>query len=117
MLEYQGEYGKAKVMIDTIDESTVSQIYEFLNHELFVNHIAIMPDCHYGKGAVIGFTMEMTDKIIPNIVGVDIGCGMLSDNVGKNLFAENEILMDLRKQPEEIRILINETIDGKQIPK
>lgn len=88
MLEYQGKYGKAKVMIDTIDESTVSQIYEFLNHKVFVNPIAIMPDCHYGKGAVIGFTMKMGDKIIPNIVGVDIGCGMLSNNVGKNLFAE-----------------------------
>lgn len=88
MLEYKGEYGTAKVMIDIIDESTVSQIYEFLNHELFVNHIAIMPDCHYGKGAVIGFTMKLSDKIIPNIVGVDIGCGMLSNNIGKNLFAE-----------------------------
>ena len=88
MLEYKGKYGTAKVMIDDIDQATVSQIYEFLNHEAFTSPIAIMPDCHKGNGAVIGFTMEMTDKIIPNVVGVDINCGMLSFNVGKNILAE-----------------------------
>lgn len=89
MLEYQGKYGKALVMLNELyDQNTISQIYEFLNHPAFTNPIAIMPDCHYGKGAVIGFTMEMSDMIIPNIVGVDINCGMLSlffkpDNVKK----------------------------------
>ena len=78
LLEYQGECGKAKVMIDKVDSATVQQIYEFLNHEAFTNPIAIMPDTHKGMGAVIGFTMEMTDKIIPNVIGVDIGCGMLA---------------------------------------
>ena len=84
MLEYQGKIGKAKVMIDKIDSATVSQIYEFLNHEAFTNPIAIMPDTHAGAGAVIGFTMELTSKIIPNVIGVDIGCGMLSMDVGSN---------------------------------
>lgn len=88
MLEYQGKYGKAKVMIDNIDQATVSQIYEFLNHSAFVNPIAIMPDTHAGNGAVIGFTMLMTDQIIPNIVGVDINCGMLFFTIGKNILAE-----------------------------
>jgi tRNA-splicing ligase RtcB len=88
MLEYQGKYGKAKVMIDDIDQATISQIYEFLNHPAFTNPIAIMPDTHAGNGAVIGFTMEMTDMIIPNVVGVDINCGMYSFNVGKNVLAE-----------------------------
>ena len=86
MIPYWGEYGKALVMLDQLsDENTIKQIYAFLNHEAFTNPIAIMPDCHYGKGAVIGFTMEMTDKIIPNIVGVDINCGMLSLFLGKNV--------------------------------
>lgn len=84
MLEYKGIYGTAKVMCDEIDEVTVSQIYKFLNHEAFTNPISIMPDTHAGKGAVIGFTMEMTDKIIPNVVGVDINCGVLSINMGMN---------------------------------
>jgi tRNA-splicing ligase RtcB len=84
MLEYKGKYGKAKVMIDDIDQATVSQIYEFLNHEAFTNSVAIMPDTHAGNGAVIGFTMKMTNMIIPNVVGVDINCGMHSINVGKH---------------------------------
>jgi len=87
MLEYKGKYGTAKVMINDIDQATVSQIYEFLNHEAFTNPVAIMPDCHKGNGAVIGFTMIMTDKIIPNVVGVDINCGMLSFKVEKNILS------------------------------
>ncbi|HUU88347.1 MAG TPA: RtcB family protein, partial [Candidatus Glassbacteria bacterium] len=85
---YKGKYGEAKVMIDSVDSATISQVYEFLNHEAFTNPIAVMPDCHKGNGAVIGFTMKMTDMIIPNVVGVDINCGMFSMNVGKNVLAE-----------------------------
>ena len=69
----------ANIMIDEIDETTKEQIQGFLNHPAFANtYISIMPDCHAGKGAVVGFTMKMNDYIIPNVVGVDIGCGMLS---------------------------------------
>ena len=83
---YKGKYGEATSMIDEMEPNTVEQIYGFLNHEAFTNHIAIMPDCHKGAGTVIGFTMPMTEKVIPNVVGVDIGCGMLSVNVGKRVF-------------------------------
>jgi len=86
MFEVEGKYGKAKIMIDGIDNETMSQIYEFLAHPAFTNPISIMPDCHYGKGAVIGFTMPITDKVIPNTIGVDIGCGVLTFNVGKDIF-------------------------------
>ena len=89
MLEYKGRCGTAKVMTDNVDSATVSQIYEFLNHEAFTNPVVVMPDCHKGNGAVIGFTMEMTDMVIPNVVGVDINCGMNSFNVGKNVLAES----------------------------
>lgn len=102
MLEYQGEYGKAKVMIDNIDPSTAKQIYEFLNHEAFTNPIAIMPDTHAGAGAVIGFTMEMTDKVIPNVIGVDIGCGMLSAEFPPN-FLDSINIPDLN---DKIRSVI-----------
>ena len=86
MFELQGKYGKAKVMVDNIDEETMSQIYEFLNHPAFTNSIAIMPDCHKGKGAVIGFTMPLGNKVIPNTIGVDLNCGVLTFNVGKDIF-------------------------------
>jgi len=80
-----GRYTEAKVMIDDVEEGAVGQIHRFVNHLVFTNPIAVMPDVHQGKGSVIGFTMEMTDKVIPNVVGSDIGCGMLSLNIGKNL--------------------------------
>jgi RNA-splicing ligase RtcB len=60
-----------------LDEETTKQIYSFLSHPAFKGEpIVIMPDAHAGKGSCIGFTMPMNDYIIPNIVGVDIGCGM-----------------------------------------
>lgn len=82
MFEISGKYTTAKVMIDDVEETCVSQITQFVNHPVFTNPVAIMPDTHAGKGSVIGFTMELTDKVIPNVVGVDIGCGMLSLNFG-----------------------------------
>ena len=91
MIEIKGKYTTAKVMIDEVEETCVSQIYSFVNHPAFKENISIMPDTHAGKGSVIGFTMPMTDMIIPNVVGVDIGCGMLSFNIGKeaqNTFPE-----------------------------
>ena len=85
MFEIQGKYAKVKIMIDNVDESCVSQIHSFINHIAFTNPVAIMPDMHAGKESVIGFTMEMTDKVIPNVIGVDIGCGLISCRVGKQL--------------------------------
>lgn len=85
MLQIQGKYGVAKVMIDNIDEATSNQIYEFVSHPAFTEPIAIMPDTHAGKGCVVGFTMPVGDKIVPNTIGVDIGCGMISVNIGNKL--------------------------------
>jgi len=95
MIEVKGKYTTAKIMIDNVEESCIKQIYEFINHQAFTNSVAIMPDTHAGKGSVIGFTMEMTDKVIPNVVGVDIGCGMLSRNIGKHIDS-NMALIDQR---------------------
>jgi len=86
MIEVTGKYTSAKIMIDSVDETCMSQIVAMTNHPAFTEPIAIMPDCHAGKGSVIGFTMPLGDKIIPNTVGVDIGCGMVSCNVGSDLF-------------------------------
>jgi len=79
----QGIYNIAKVMIDEIDETTQEQIQTFLNHPAFSKkRIVIMPDCHAGNGSCIGFTMQLGDYIMPQVVGVDIGCGMLAVNFG-----------------------------------
>lgn len=81
----KGKYTTAKIMIDSVDESCLSQINEFISHPAFTNPVAVMPDTHAGKGSVIGFTMPLSDKIIPNVIGVDIGCGMHSINIGNYL--------------------------------
>ncbi|NLY91574.1 MAG: RtcB family protein [Firmicutes bacterium] len=79
MLTLKGQYNSAHIMIDEIDDTTRAQIQTLLDHPAFADtYIAIMPDCHAGKGAVIGFTMNLNDYIIPNIVGVDLGCGVLA---------------------------------------
>lgn len=73
----QGKYNKAKVFTDNIDSETISQIILLLNQEFISDSkIRIMPDTHAGTGCVIGTTMTIKDKIVPNLVGVDIGCGM-----------------------------------------
>jgi RNA-splicing ligase RtcB len=74
-----GKYNKANIFADKIDEKTREQILGFLNCPIFKGgYIAIMPDCHAGKGSCIGFTWRSNCYIVPNIVGVDIGCGVLA---------------------------------------
>ena len=69
---------------DNIDDKAVEQINLLLEQDAFKNSkIRIMPDVHAGKGCVIGFTGDLGLKVIPNIVGVDIGCGMFCANLGK----------------------------------
>ena len=77
MIELKGKYNEAKIFTDVVDEAAVSQVLLLLNQE-FVSgsKIRLMPDIHAGAGCTIGTTMTITDKIVPNLVGVDIGCGM-----------------------------------------
>ncbi len=72
-----------KIFTDDIEQEAINQINELLDQEAFKDSkIRIMPDVHAGKGCVIGFTGNLGDKVIPNIVGVDIGCGMLCVELG-----------------------------------
>ena len=82
MFDLKGKFTTAKVTIDYIEETGMAQIISFINHPAFCNPVAIMPDTHAGKGSVVGFTMPMGDKVIPNVIGVDIGCGMVSLGLG-----------------------------------
>lgn len=75
MLELKGKYNSCKVFTDNIDNETTSQLINLLNQEFVSDSkIRIMSDCHSGKGCVIGTTMTLHDKVVPNLVGVDIGC-------------------------------------------
>ena len=77
MIELKGKYGSAYVYTDVVDEASVSQVISLLNQPYAENaHLRMMPDIHAGMGCTIGTTMRVSDKICPNLVGVDIGCGM-----------------------------------------
>ena len=77
MIELQGKYNRAKIFTDVVDEASIAQIIQLCNQEFTANsRIRLMPDVHAGAGCTIGTTMTITDKVVPNLVGVDIGCGM-----------------------------------------
>lgn len=73
-----------KIFTDNIEDTALEQIKMLLSIDVFSDKkLRIMPDVHAGAGCVIGFTGNLGDKVIPNIVGVDIGCGMRILNLGK----------------------------------
>jgi len=83
-IELQGKFASAKLFTHQVNEETISQICRLLNHPFSEGSlIRIMPDTHIGKGAVVGSTMTFADKIVPNVVGVDIGCGMFVAELDK----------------------------------
>ena len=83
LVELKGKYGKAKVFTSDIEDGAKDQIINLLDQNFVEgSDVRIMPDVHQGIGSVIGFTADMGDKVIPNIVGVDIACGMLTIELG-----------------------------------
>ncbi len=77
MLELKGTYNEAKIFTDVVDEASIAQVKLLLNQEFTAgSRIRMMPDIHAGAGCTIGTTMTISDKVVPNLVGVDIGCGM-----------------------------------------
>ena len=95
-----------KIFTENIEQEAIEQINLLLEQEPFKNcKVRIMPDVHAGKGCVIGFTADLGDKVIPNIVGVDIGCGMLCVELGN-------IELDLEKLD---RVINNNVPAGRNI--
>lgn len=84
MIEIIGKYNAAKCFAVTLEDVALEQIKSVCDTAAFANSkIRIMPDVHAGKGCTIGTTMTITDKIVPSMVGVDIGCGMYTVYLGK----------------------------------
>lgn len=78
MIELRGKYNEAIVFTENIEGEAVNQIIELCNQEFASeSKIRMMPDVHAGAGCTIGTTMTIKNKVVPNLVGVDIGCGML----------------------------------------
>ncbi|MBR1859080.1 MAG: RtcB family protein, partial [Selenomonadaceae bacterium] len=81
----KGKINSAISYAKTIDDNARAQIQRMCDYEFTRDSkIRIMPDVHAGVGCTIGTTMTVTDKVVPNVVGVDIGCGMYTINIGKD---------------------------------
>ena len=82
MINVKGTQTEAKVFSNHPQETAIEQIQELCNQPFLKDtKIRIMPDYHAGKGCVIGTTIELKDKVVPNLVGVDVGCGVLTVKV------------------------------------
>lgn len=79
MIKVTGVQTEAKVFSNYPQEAAIEQIQELCNQPFLKGaKISIMPDYHAGKGCVIGTTIQLKDKVVPNLVGVDVGCGVLT---------------------------------------
>lgn len=76
-MEFKGKFNTAKVFTDVIDQDSIAQIIQLCNQPFAQgSRIRLMPDVHAGAGCTVGTTMTIQDRVVPNLVGVDIGCGM-----------------------------------------
>lgn len=93
MERINGTYENGIIFAKTIEDAAREQVQAMLNSPIAENsHARFMPDMHAGAGCVIGTTMKITDKVCPNLVGVDIGCGMYGVFVGEKTDEEIEQL-------------------------
>ena len=85
MFEIKGKVNTAICYAKVVEDEAIEQIRRMCDYEFTEgSKVRIMPDVHAGKGCTIGTTMTVIDKAVPNVVGVDIGCGMYTVNIGKN---------------------------------
>jgi RNA-splicing ligase RtcB len=83
-IELKGAHGTAIVYADEIEPGAIAQVVNLLDQSWAGEaNVRIMPDCHSGKGCVIGYTARLTGKVVPNLIGVDIGCGVRAWNLGR----------------------------------
>ena len=84
LIEIKGKINTAICYARIVEDEAIEQIRRMCDYPMTEgSRIRIMPDVHSGKGCTIGTTMTITDKVVPNVVGVDIGCGMYTVNLGK----------------------------------
>ena len=109
----EGKYNSAKVFTDVVEEKSLEQIETLCNQEFVAGQkIRLMPDVHAGAGCTIGTTMTIGDKIVPNLVGVDIGCGM------ETLVIKAKSEVSKHFNPEELDKIIRKNIpSGRDIRK
>ena len=115
-MEIKGKYGTAVIYASVVDDTTKEQIKKLMDQKFTKDlNVRIMADCHAGTGCVIGTTMNILDCVVPNLVGVDIGCGMLTVKLGKmdidliklDRFVRKKIPSGLETYSEEQELEVN----------
>ena len=100
MIEVNGKYNSAKIYTDVVDQASIAQVITLCSQEFAQgSRIRMMPDIHAGKGCTVGTTMTISGKVCPNLVGVDIGCGMETVRLREDHF-----------QPQQLDKLIRQKI-------
>lgn len=98
MIELRGKYADAKVFTDVVDNESIAQVINLLNQPYITgSRVRMMPDIHAGAGCTVGTTMTINDKICPNLVGVDIGCGMETVRVKETHFEPRKLDVVIRE--------------------
>ena len=114
-MELKGKFTNAIIHTSDIDENTINQVNNLVNCDVSEGStIHIMPDCHAGKGCTIGTTMTINDKLCPNLVGVDVGCGMLCLKVQGD-FTVDDFLDACEKVPSGVGKYNSEMIPFDEI--
>ncbi|OIJ19302.1 RNA-splicing ligase RtcB [Anaerobacillus alkalidiazotrophicus] len=112
MIKITGSQTEAKVFSNYPQETALEQIQELCNQAFLKNtKISIMPDYHAGKGCVIGTTIQLKDNVVPNLVGVDVGCGVLTIKLQDKKVDFNKLDQVIRTYvPSGIEIHTDETV-------
>lgn len=98
MIELKGKYTDAVIYTKSPQEAAILQIQELVNQSFMGGtKVRIMPDYHAGKGCVIGTTIALNNRVVPNLVGVDVGCGVLVSEIGKEKVDFNKLDETIRR--------------------
>ncbi len=97
-IHIKGKHNEAVVYVKALETSCENTIRQYLDHPAFAGtKVRVMPDVHLGKGTVIGWTATYSSYLIPSIIGLDIGCGVCTCNLGKGKLAFDKLDRFIRK--------------------
>ena len=115
VLEIKGKVNTAICYARVVEDEAIEQIRRMCDYRMTEgSKIRIMPDVHAGKGCTIGTTMTITDKVVPNVVGVDIGCGIYTTSVSADTLDEAPMAY---KSLGDIIDVIRESVDVIEVLK
>lgn len=98
MIEIKGQYTNALIYTNNPQETAISQIKELVNQPFMEGaKVRIMPDYHAGKGCVIGTTIALNNRVVPNLVGVDVGCGVFVAEIEETTIDFNQLDTTIRQ--------------------